>query len=70
MAPSSPSAVLDELGRRAKVAARLLGLASTSEKDAALLHAADLLVERSADILTANGCDKTFSILFAGPQQP
>src|SRR2546425_12390261 len=57
MAPPSPSAALDELGRRAKAAARHLALASTSAKDAALASAADLLVERTGDILAANAED-------------
>jgi glutamate-5-semialdehyde dehydrogenase len=45
------------LGRRAKVASRLLATASTEAKDAALLGAADLLLERSADVLDANAAD-------------
>src|SRR5436309_332940 len=54
MAPS-----LDELGRRAKAAARHLALASTSAKDGALLAGADLLMERSRDLLVANERDVT-----------
>src|SRR4051812_33567196 len=50
-------APLDELGRRAKAASRRLALASTDEKDAALQIAADLLVERRADVLAANATD-------------
>jgi len=45
------------LGRRAKTASRLLATVSTAAKDAALASAADLLVERSADILDANATD-------------
>jgi glutamate-5-semialdehyde dehydrogenase len=45
------------LGRRARLAARRLASASTAEKDAALLTAADLLVERTAEILAANTGD-------------
>jgi glutamate-5-semialdehyde dehydrogenase len=45
------------LGRRAKVASRVLATASTEAKDAALLAAADLLVERAADVLDANASD-------------
>ena len=45
------------LGRRAKVASRLLATASTEAKDAALLAAADLLVERAAEVLDANAID-------------
>jgi glutamate-5-semialdehyde dehydrogenase len=46
-----------ELGRRAKSAARVLATASTEAKDAALLAAADLLVERVEDLLDANAVD-------------
>ncbi len=49
--------VLVDQGREAKDASRLLALASTTAKDAALLLAADLLVERSADVLAANADD-------------
>src|SRR2546421_557219 len=48
---------LDELGRRAKAASRVLATASTSAKDAALHAAADLLVERAPDIVQANAAD-------------
>jgi glutamate-5-semialdehyde dehydrogenase len=48
---------ISELGRRAKAASRVLAGASTAAKDAALATAADLLVERSDDILDANGAD-------------
>ena len=46
-----------ELGRRAKAAARVLATTSTAAKDAALLAAADLLVDRTDDILAANARD-------------
>jgi glutamate-5-semialdehyde dehydrogenase len=46
-----------ELGRRAKSASRVLATASTEAKDAALLAAADLLVERVEDLLDANAVD-------------
>jgi glutamate-5-semialdehyde dehydrogenase len=46
-----------ELGRRAKVASRVLATSSTAAKDAALLTAADLLVERTDDLLAANAED-------------
>jgi glutamate-5-semialdehyde dehydrogenase len=46
-----------ELGRRAKAAARILATSSTPAKDAALEAAADLLVRRTDEILTANGSD-------------
>jgi glutamate-5-semialdehyde dehydrogenase len=53
----SISASLGEQGARAKTASRALALASTADKDAALHAAADLLVERSDDILSANAED-------------
>ena len=46
-----------ELGRRAKAASRLLATASTAAKDAALAAAADLLVQRTDEILAANADD-------------
>ncbi|MDQ1521180.1 MAG: glutamate-5-semialdehyde dehydrogenase [Actinomycetota bacterium] len=46
-----------DLGRRAKAASRLLAQASTSLKDAALLTAADLLLERAHEIQAANKID-------------
>jgi glutamate-5-semialdehyde dehydrogenase len=48
---------LVELGRRARAAARVLATASTGAKDAALLAAADLLVERTDEVLAANARD-------------
>jgi glutamate-5-semialdehyde dehydrogenase len=48
---------LADLGRRAKAAARVLATTSTAAKDAALLAAADLLVDRTAEILAANARD-------------
>jgi glutamate-5-semialdehyde dehydrogenase len=45
------------LGRRAKAASRILATASTSAKDAALLAAADVLVERTPEVLAANEAD-------------
>ena len=53
---SAPAAV-SELGRRAKIAATRLARASTSEKNAALNAAADLLVDRTGEILAANAVD-------------
>ena len=46
-----------ELGRRAKAASRALATASTPAKDAALEAAADLLVRRTEEILSANAAD-------------
>jgi glutamate-5-semialdehyde dehydrogenase len=48
---------LADLGRRAKAASRVLATVSTEAKDHALRAAADLLVERSAEILAANARD-------------
>jgi glutamate-5-semialdehyde dehydrogenase len=46
-----------ELGRRCRAASRRLAAASTAEKDAALLTAADLLVEQAPELLAANAID-------------
>jgi glutamate-5-semialdehyde dehydrogenase len=46
-----------DLGRRARTAARVLATASTATKDAALHAAADLLVARTDELLTANAED-------------
>jgi glutamate-5-semialdehyde dehydrogenase len=51
------SSAVEELGRRAREASRRIALASTDEKNLALLTAAELLVERSAEILEANARD-------------
>ncbi|HEX2736549.1 MAG TPA: glutamate-5-semialdehyde dehydrogenase [Acidimicrobiia bacterium] len=56
-APAEPFAAVAELGRRARVASRHLARASTVEKDAALVMAAELLVERTPEILRANQTD-------------
>ena len=53
---ASPPPVAD-LGRRAKAASRILATASTPAKDAALEAAADLLVRRTEEILSANASD-------------
>jgi glutamate-5-semialdehyde dehydrogenase len=52
-----PKSSVLELGRRAGAASRRLAAASTAEKDAALLTAADLLVERAPELLAANAVD-------------
>ena len=51
------STPVEELGRRAKVASRRLATASTDEKDAALLAASELLLERAPEIISANAAD-------------
>jgi glutamate-5-semialdehyde dehydrogenase len=48
---------VEELGRRAKTASRVLATASTAAKNAALLTAADLLLERAGEIQAANRAD-------------
>ena len=48
---------VDELARRAKFASRRLAGAGTDDKDAALLAAADLLLERAPELLAANTAD-------------
>ncbi len=53
----TPPAPVAELGRRAKIASRVLATASTTAKDAALGAAADLLVQRTMEILDANATD-------------
>ena len=49
------------LGSRAKQASRHVALASTASKNAALTAAADLLVERSPEILDANVADVAYA---------
>ncbi|MDQ3570538.1 MAG: glutamate-5-semialdehyde dehydrogenase [Actinomycetota bacterium] len=49
--------VLQDLGQRAKRAARELAGASTAVKDAALEAGADLLVQRAGDVVAANAED-------------
>ncbi|MCJ7439552.1 MAG: gamma-glutamyl-phosphate reductase, partial [Acidimicrobiia bacterium] len=51
------STAVQELGRRAREASRVLATASTAVKDDALLAAADLLVDRSSELLDANAAD-------------
>ncbi|MCB1256299.1 MAG: glutamate-5-semialdehyde dehydrogenase [Microthrixaceae bacterium] len=48
---------MPELAKRAKLASRVLAIASTAKKNEALLGAANLLEERSAEILAANALD-------------
>jgi glutamate-5-semialdehyde dehydrogenase len=48
---------LAELGRRTRTASLALALASTDTKDAALTTAAELLCQRTEDILQANAAD-------------
>ncbi len=53
---SEHAAVVD-LGRRARAASRRLAGTATADKDAALLAAAELLVERAPELLAANDRD-------------
>ena len=53
----APMSAVADLGARAKAASRLLATASTEAKDAALAAGADLLVERTDDLLAANAED-------------
>ena len=52
-----PHDPIADLGARAKAASRVLATASTEIKNAALLAAADLLIDRHAEILEANVAD-------------
>lgn len=54
---STPTALIAELGRRARAAGRVLATVSTADKDAALFTAADLLEERCDELLAANAED-------------
>ena len=51
------AATLVELGRRVQAASRVLGQASTATKNEALHRGADLLSERSSEVLEANARD-------------
>jgi glutamate-5-semialdehyde dehydrogenase len=52
-----PTDPIADLGARAKAASRALARAATETKDAARLAAADLLLDRHAEILSANEVD-------------
>jgi glutamate-5-semialdehyde dehydrogenase len=52
-----PVAAVNEMGRRARAAAKILATATTGAKDAALLAAAELLEEQTPEILAANRAD-------------
>jgi glutamate-5-semialdehyde dehydrogenase len=54
---SAAASPVADLGARAKAASRVLATASTEAKDAALAAGADLLVERTDDLLAANAAD-------------
>ena len=48
---------VEELGRRAQAASRILATAPTAAKNAALVTAADLLLQRAGEIQSANAAD-------------
>jgi glutamate-5-semialdehyde dehydrogenase len=48
---------LEDLARRAVAASRVLAIARTAAKDAALLHSADLLLMNAGEIVEANSTD-------------
>ncbi|PDT51847.1 MULTISPECIES: glutamate-5-semialdehyde dehydrogenase [Sinorhizobium] len=54
---SDVNAIMLEIGRRAKAAARPLAIASAERKDAALIGMAEAIIARSSDILAANATD-------------
>ncbi len=54
---TAPAEALEDLGRRARAAARRLATAPTAAKDEALRTAADLLVERTEELVAANAAD-------------
>ena len=59
-----------ELGRRARAASRVMATASSAAKNAALLTAADLLLDRAAEVVAANAVDRetaTAGGMEAGP---
>jgi glutamate-5-semialdehyde dehydrogenase len=55
--PDTPADPVVDLGRRAQVASRVLATASSAAKNTALVTAADLLLDRAADVMKANGGD-------------
>lgn len=57
IAPDTSASPIAELGKRARVAGRMLAATSTADKDAALHAAADLLLERTDALLAANAGD-------------
>ena len=59
VSPAEVPAVMIEMGRRARSAARILALAASAQKDAALAAMAQALRQRAPDILTANAEDVT-----------
>jgi len=54
---ANTAAVMPEMGRRARKAARVLALAPTAQKDKALTAIAEAIRQRKADILAANAED-------------
>jgi glutamate-5-semialdehyde dehydrogenase len=60
---------LEALGRRARVAARVVATSSSGARDSALLGAADLLEDRAGEVLAANATDVRLAT-DAGTPQP
>ena len=57
VAPVPVAERMDEIGRAARAAARVLANAPTEAKNIALIEAAQALVDRTGEILNANGAD-------------
>ncbi len=57
VAPEPVAERMDEIGRAARAAARVLATAPTEAKNIALLEAAQALVDRTDEVLNANGAD-------------
>ncbi|TRD21875.1 glutamate-5-semialdehyde dehydrogenase [Palleronia caenipelagi] len=54
------SEIMEDIGRRARAASREIAIAPPEAKSAALTHAADLLIERTPEIIAANADDLSF----------
>lgn len=61
---------VEELGRRARAASRVLATVPTPAKNGVLVTAADLLVERAADVVAANEADLEAAIAAGTPAGP
>ncbi len=57
MSQATITGELEGLGRRARVAARVIATSSSAARDSALLGAADLLEDRAGEVLAANATD-------------
>jgi glutamate-5-semialdehyde dehydrogenase len=61
---------VEELGRRARAASRVLATVPTPVKNGVLVTAADLLVERAADVVAANEADLEAAAAAGTPAGP